>query len=70
MSPDEAAARLSIALRPGGTIDAQPGNLRAFNSLAAYSQFAREVSAEAGPVVLASIVRTIEANAVLTRRVA
>lgn len=57
MDPDLAAARIAMALRPK----------LALNALAAYSQFAREVHDEAGPVVLADIVREVERHAAITR---
>lgn len=60
MTPATAAARLSMALRPE----------RAAMSLAVYHQFAREVAAEAGPTVLADIVREVELHAPISRRVA
>ena len=60
MTPDLAAARLSMALRPA----------RAFNALATFYAFAREVHAEAGADVLADIVRSVERHAVLGRRAA
>ena len=61
MTPDTAAARLSLALRPGAT------NQRAFDALAIYAQFAREVTAEAGPDVLADIVTIVERHQLITR---
>lgn len=67
MNPETAAARLSMALRPGLGITKSN---RAFNALAYYLDFAREVHAEAGPTVLANIVRAVERNAVLTGRAA
>lgn len=60
MTPDTAAARLSMALLPN----------RAFASLAAYTQFATEIHAEAGPSVLADIVRAVELHAPITRSAA
>ena len=60
MTPETAAARLSLALLP----------VRAFEALDAYAKFAREVHAEAGPAVLAEIVRNVEQHAPLTRRAA
>lgn len=60
MTPTTAAARLSLALRPD----------RALVTLAYYADFAREIHAEAGPDVLADIVRAVERNAVLTGRAA
>ena len=61
MNPETAAARLSQALRPGAT------NHRAFVALAIYTTFAREVVAEAGPDILAEIVRTVERHERITR---
>lgn len=66
MTPDTAAARLALALRPGARTTGQ----RAFVGLAVYTTFAREVHAEAGADVLADIVRTVERHAVLGRRAA
>lgn len=60
MTPELAAARLSMALRPES----------AFNAHATYASFAREVSAEAGPSVLADIVREVELHAPISRRAA
>lgn len=61
MTPETAAARLSIALRPSAS------GQRAFDALAVYSQFAREVLAEAGADVLAEIVHTVERHELITR---
>lgn len=67
MNPSTAAARLSIALRPGATVHP---SARAFVALATYTQFATEIHAEAGPSVLADIVREVELHAPLSRAVA
>lgn len=67
MTPDTAAGRLAVALRPGATITGSPGGFLACNALAIYTQFAREVTAEAGPDVLAGIVRTVERHERITR---
>lgn len=70
MTPETAAARLNMSLLPGHGIDGREGQMRAFNAHAAYAKFAREVHAEAGPTVLADIVRAVEQHAALTRRAA
>ena len=70
MTPETAAARLSIALRPGASVSGPHGNHRAVTALAVYVKFSREVAAEAGPAVLADIVHTVERSAVLTGRAA
>lgn len=67
MTPDTAAARLSIALRPGASIAGPAGNERAFAALDRFAQFARDVRVEAGPAVLAEIVHTVEQHQQITR---
>ncbi|WP_418061781.1 hypothetical protein [Pimelobacter simplex] len=65
MAPDLAAARIALALRPG--VD---GTRRAPTALAGYGRFAGEVVAEAGPAVLAAIVRAVEEGSPTGRGVA
>ena len=67
MTPESAAARLSVALLPGRRAPGRSGGVLAINALAAYARFAREVVDEAGPVVLADIVREVELHAPITR---
>lgn len=68
MSPEDAAVRLNVALLPGHGIQGREGNLLAFNAHAMYAKFAREVTTEAGPMVLAEIVETVERHSKITRR--
>lgn len=67
MTPSTAAARLSIALRPGARID---DSSRAFAALGVYGRFAAEVRAEFDADVLTDIVRTVELHAPITRSAA
>lgn len=67
MSPDTAAARLSIALRPGATIPGPEGNERAFAAMDRYAQFARDVRCEFDAPVLAGIVFEVERHERITR---
>lgn len=70
MTPEDAAVRLNVALLPGHNIQGRAGNMLAFNAHAMYAKFAREVTAEAGPTVLAEIVETVERHSAITRRAA
>jgi DNA-binding transcriptional regulator PaaX len=70
VTPESAAARLNLALLPGNKVPGRPGDWLTCNAHAVYAKFAREVTAEASPTVLAEIVETVERHSKITRRAA